>query len=168
MDAHESQDDSEDENYVPDPNDSGYSGYNTHKYNEGIKNVMACGVSNRDSAKIANGFFMDLVALGRIQFDESLLLTESKIQSEKDRIGKALIEEHEANVTGLVSVGFDGKKSQTCKENCQVTIEDKITVVDNVSRNYVGSFIPGDGTGQECSDGVYEVSLLAIFQVFIL
>ena len=162
MDADESQDESQDDSpdYVPSPNDSGYSGYNTIKYNRVIKNIMACGVSNRDGAKIANGFYMDLVDLGMMQFDESLLLTETKIKNEKDRIGKVLIKEHEANVTGLESIGFDGKKSQTCKENCQVTIEDKITVGNNVSRDYVGSFIPGDGTGEECCDGVYEVSLL--------
>ena len=53
--------------------------------------VMARGLSNRDGAKVVNAFYMDLVALGLIQFDERHLITESKIQREKDRIGKILI-----------------------------------------------------------------------------
>ena len=180
MDADESQDESQDgldaddsPDYIPNPNDSGYSGYNTTKYNRFIKSVMACGMSNRYGAKLANDLYMDWVDLGLIQFDEGHLITEYKVKAEKDRIGKLLIKDHEETVVGLESVGFDGKKSRTCKENCQVTIEDKITVGGNCGRNYVGSFIPGDGTGEECATGVYEVSsfdiltLVGLFSILI-
>ena len=80
MDADESQDESQDgldaddsPNYIPNPNDSGYSGYNTTKYNRFIKSVMACGMSNRYGAKLANDLYMDWVDLGLIQFDEGHL-----------------------------------------------------------------------------------------------
>ena len=154
------EDDDNSPDYVPSLKDSGASGYNTIKYNRVIRSVMGCGVSDRDGAKIANSVIMDLVDLDILQFDERLLLTISKIQYQKARIGKVLIKEHEENVAALESIGFDGKKSRTCKENCQVTIEDKITVAGNCGRNYVGSFIPGDGTGEECATGVLEVSFL--------
>ena len=91
--------------YVPSLEDSGASNYNYNLYNRYIKGVMACGVSNRDAAKLANDFYLDLVDLNLIQYDESLLLTESKIVREKDRIGKDLIQEHEATVIGLESIG---------------------------------------------------------------
>ena len=91
--------------YVPSLEDSGASNYNYNLYNRYIKGVMACGVSNRDAAKLANDFYLDLVDLNLIQYDESLLISESKIVREKDRIGKDLIQEHEATVIGLESIG---------------------------------------------------------------
>ena len=80
-----------DPDYVESHDDSGESNRNTIKYNLMPKMVMARGLSNRDGAKVVNAFYMDLVALGLIQFDERHLITESKIQREKDRIGKILI-----------------------------------------------------------------------------
>ena len=99
-------DDSKD--YDPSLEDSGASNYNCDKYNRYIKGLMACGVSNRYGAKLANDLIMDLVELGRIPpeaYDESLLFCESKILREKDRIGADLIKEHEATVIGLQSIG---------------------------------------------------------------
>ena len=71
--------------------DSGESIYNTNQYNRFIKGAMAGGLSNRVSAKLFNDVFMDLVDIGLLQFDERQLVTESKVQREKDRIGKFLI-----------------------------------------------------------------------------
>ena len=83
--------DDTDPDYVESLDDSGESNRNTNKYNQMPRMVMARGLSNRDGAKVVNAFYMDLVALGLIQFDERHLITESKIQREKDRIGKILI-----------------------------------------------------------------------------
>ena len=83
--------DDTDPDYVESLDDSGESNRNTNKYNQMPRMVMARGLSNRDGAKVVNAFYMDLVDLGLIQFDERHLITESKIQREKDRIGKILI-----------------------------------------------------------------------------
>ena len=160
LDDDNSDDDDDDSpDYVPSLEDSGASGYNTIKYNRVIRSIMGCGVSDRDGCKVANSVIMDLVDIGLLQFDEGLLLTKTKMQYQKDRISKVLVKEHEENVIGLQSIGFDGKKSRTCEEHCQTTVQDKQAVINNVTRKYVGSFIPGDGTGEECSNGVIEVTL---------
>ena len=157
-DNHDANDDSDDEDYVYSLEDSGASGYNTTKYNHAIREIMGCGVSDRHGARVVNGVIMDLVALGKLQFDETLLVTKSKVTYQKGSVSKAIIKQHEEDVTGLKSIGFDGKKSRTCQEHSQKIVQDKQTVICNVTRKYVSSFIPEDGTGEECANGVIEVS----------
>ena len=162
-DNHDANDDSDDEDYVYSLEDSGASGYNTTKYNHAIREIMGCGVSDRHGARVVNGVIMDLVAMGKLQFDETLLVTKSKVQYQKGSISKAIIKQHEEDVTGLKSIGFDGKKSRTCQEHSQKIVQDKQTVICNITRKYVSSFIPEDGTGEECASGVIEVSCFSCF-----
>ena len=82
-----------DPDYVESLEDSGETNRNTNHYNRFIRGVMSAGTSNRHSAQTFNDIYLDLVDLGRIKggFDERDLVTESKVQREKDRISKSLI-----------------------------------------------------------------------------
>ena len=64
-------------------------------------------------------------------------------------------------MTGLISVGIDGKKSDCLEEHCRTHKADKQTVGDNCSRQYVSNFTPVGGKGVEVCDGLIEVCILS-------
>ena len=133
---------------------------NTYQFNRFVRMLLASGISYRHGAKIGNALVKDLVNLGFLDDDSSLLFTKSKIESEANRIGKLDAEQHlqDLKETKIVSIGHDGKASKTLQPNCKVKVESKVTIINNVERSYMTHEIPVDGTGEELANCLYKVS----------
>ena len=136
--------------------------YNTDKYSDFIREIMGCGLSYREGARVGNGLMRDLIRLGKLQEDDALWITKSKVEREMDRIGKIDAAEHDESVTGIVAIGFDGKASKCLQSHCQTTVENKVSIIDMMSRGYVDHVIPEDGTGEELSNSLIEVRHVAL------
>ena len=136
---------------------------NNYQFNRFIRMIMACGVSYRNGAKIGNGLIEDLIDIGILPKDDSLIFTLPKIQREVNRIGSSDSKEHleKLKETKIESIGHDGKASKTLQNHRKVTVESKLTIISNSTRGYMGHEIPVDGTGEELSNSLYKVSFEA-------
>ena len=144
-------------NWKPGPEDSSK---NTYQFNRFIRMIMACGVSYRQGAKIGNGLIQDLVDIGLLPKDDSLILTMPKIQNEVNRIFKSDSKEHleKLQQTKIVSIGHDGKASKTLQNHRKMAVESKVTFIENVERGYISHEIPAGPTGEDLANSIYKVS----------
>ena len=123
---------------------------NLAKYHKTIEMAIACGCSNRTTAKLMNALFADL--------DLDLYVSEKKIRLLKAKYLKSLTEKHEKDTKGLIAVGMDGKCGLVKTSHCQSIEKDKQTMIVATTGDYLDHEIPEGGTAEEICNAVYPVS----------
>merc|ERR1711953_635998 len=81
---------------------------------------------------------------------------QKKIRGLKEKYLKSLNDKHQSETKELVAVGCDGKNGMVKLKNCQSTSQDKQSMINSVTGNYLDHGMPGT-TGEEIANFIYNV-----------
>ena len=123
--------------------------YNLANFPETIAAALSCGLSNRKTAKLINALFVDAKI--------DAYVSPEKVRLLKQKYLKTLNKKHQENTKNLIGVGVDGKCGLVKDVHCQSTSQDKQSIIDSTTGNYVDHVIPVDGSGNEISTSVHKI-----------
>ena len=115
---------------------------NLTNFKDYISMGMRSKMSDRQISNMNNTRMVDM-GIG----DKRAYLTPSKVRRLKIKYGLELAEQHLQNSSNLEAIAFDGKASVVAKEHCKTVKEDKTTVINGVTYDFVEHFIANPGSG---------------------
>ena len=149
-DSEEHDDENADPNFEPDFDLQAHRNYGY--YAQFIEMCLRYGLSDEAVSNILNSYLLDIGVT-----DPSHLVSTSKITRMKKKHLLHLRSINDLKVKFL-SFGFDGKKSHTKVDRGQKKVQDKIAVIDQVTKTFVASFTPNDGKGCTIANAIIELA----------